>query len=573
MPVADIVRAAKRLPKFKKPDGTDVGPAIQTLSDEATFHPVAMTVAFQTQAPPPQNTVNVQLAALTTAQRQAVLDFRLAWLNTKITAANAALTAAGYPTTLPGLIVPTSVQAGQWPFQNIAVSRVHLESRLNLKQQARSELYNATGSNVTDPENTDTADASALLAGGSTATVAGDGNAAAAMLLQMRCVADIYGRWETAANLASMLVAAQTTNPPLTKTQMLARVLAFWRIEGDFSLPPETDTLDGSDTPAGTSPIGLPTGRCRLDYVLKPKPHMYCVTCLAIAKNFSAFQWDLSSAANQRTFADECFTLILAGLDILWDSSKQISAENVGAAGSNFATDPNAWAALNWPSEADAKNNAAARQALLDVASFQFNGETAVRYAPESAAKYLAAGPAQYSGANVEYAFRVLSEALRYMNRLSIVAQRFTAQATATSVPEALVYLLYHTGNQGMAMLASAVAAAVTKPSASSAAQALVNALPAPYRDSTSSVRAALQQIRIQTSTDESVKTATANWPQFGPDFGSPAVLAALNTYICTEGLNLWHGWVGTSGVPAARQNIVAYNNCYNYFLGVINGA
>jgi hypothetical protein len=134
-------------------------------------------------------------------------------------------------------------------------------------------------------------------------------------------------------------------------------------------------------------------------------------------------------------------------------------------------------------------------------------------------------------------------------------------------VPEAIVYLLYHTGGDSRGILASAVARAVINPK-SPAASPLVAALaanaaqPANYSDPTSAIGHALKLIRNGTKKD-SVNIATENWDTFGPDFGNPDIMAALDTYVRTASEKDWKAWIGP------RINVVAYYNIYQYLLNI----
>jgi hypothetical protein len=300
MAVPNAAQAAAKLPQYHHPDPTFWGPVINTEDDEGNFHPVLKTVKGK-------------LAALNAAGRKAVLNFRLSWVGDRANAAANALVAAGFSRDLPTRFGRTLVSNSDWPLNGAVGKRVKdLGSRLNLQQNA--------GVRPGDPELTDTANAFALLSG-SVAGISIDqaaadatGRLAAQLLLEMRCLADVYARWEIAANLTEQLVGFQITTPPLTSEEMLARILTFWRMEGDMSVVPENDTLDASDTPAGIDQVYLPPGRFRFSYNVRVDqsplnaPHMFFVTWLVRASedNFS----DPSTAVQS---ADSAFIVALPG--------------------------------------------------------------------------------------------------------------------------------------------------------------------------------------------------------------------------------------------------------------------
>jgi hypothetical protein len=538
---------AALLKMYPPPGATDYGPVMHGISDEDLCHPM-------------MKPVQTLLAGLSVADVTAVLNFRLKWLQGKQTAAQNALKALNAAWgTLPAQVKQANVQAAAWPFSGWNYSRRKLQWRMDLAQ--------SIGITTTDPECTDTADASAVLVSQSVATEAADPVKATYLLLQMRCAADVYGRWEVGATLAQQLLGAQTTTAPLSAAQMLARILAFWRTEGDMSLPPEFDTLgrpnSSSDTPAGTTAVGLVPGRLRWDYIVVPKPHMYCCTWLAQALPSvplpNGGTVDMTVPATQYLWADSSFMVCIAGLDILFNPDMRSAAEYPN-------TFPNAidWQTLNYGIAAAATAANDRRGKLLTTQTFP--GTNYVRLAPLGAADYKTLDAATYSGANVEYASLVVGESIRYLNRLTAGATRFSA-AAAARVPEALVYLLYHTGGQSRIMLASAVANAVKRPS-SAVAKQLLAALPSNYTDSTDPIYKSLMKIRNASTADAAQPEADSQWTaNFADDFGAQDALDALDAYVRGVGDSEWKAW------RVQRRNVTAYYNLYKYYLGIIDPA
>ncbi len=560
MPPGASASDANKLPLYKRPPNTPFGPKIAKKSDEAKYHPLL-------------DGLKTTFTPMSVADRTAVLNFRLNWLRARATAAGNALTAAGFAVDLPSKMIQAT--SDHWPLRNLGQAMGQLDFRLNLQQ--------SVGVHRGDPEVTDTANAYALILGGTVDAAAADPGASALLMMQIRCLADVYGRWEVGARLTQELVGVQFIAPPLTASELLARILTFWRVEGDMSLPPENDTLDstaaGSDTPVGIPVVPLPAGRSNFKYTVMPRAHMYFVTWLAKANQiqfqdpwtrvWSQVNW--SDPVTAVKFADMAFNFALAGLDILWKADFEAGAE-----GTTF-TSQFQWVSLNWQVPADAQTAYNRRQQLLGTVSFPGPPQAVVRVAGVSAASYSALVPApKYSGASAEYASSVLGEAIRYMNRLTSGPTRFGPGA-APRVPELLVYLLYHAGgSQFRAVIASAAAHAVLPKSHSAGAVNLRNALPADFSDPKSDNGKLLRDIQ-NGSTENSELKATAAWPSvadggrgWGLIFGSDAVLKALDAYIRDEKDTVWGSWVKTKDKQGAtvrgpRANVIQYDNLYQH--------
>ena len=570
MPVDNVALAAAALaaaqvPLWHKPAPTDFGPTILTQSHEGQFHPRV-------------EVVQATLAGLSQTARLSVLQARLAWLSTRKTAAESALTALGLAADLPTSIAATSLKATDWPLGQVDLRVRRLEFRLKAGQSRHDTQ-----------EDTSTDQALAALGDATVLTAAAAQPAATAgLLLQMRCLADIYARWESCARLTSAVVGAQLASPPLSNAEMLARTLTYSRIEGDMSIPPEDDTLEGSDPGADSNKIPLPPGRSRFFPYLSPSAYMCCVTYLALPKDFTFNGQDVNLAdpATMTKVADESFTLVLGGLDVLWSLPRQKAEEQL------FPDDPNPFNPvdlLDWPAlnrqipatvtHANARAAAAAdltaRRGLL-ISPGRLKGPAgsqASRTAPISAADY----KADFSGAGANYAELVLSEGVRYLNRLTYGPVRFGPGAPSR-LPEILVYCLYHMGAESKGLLASAAANALRSQSKSSYATALAAAMH--NAGLGTDLTTILASVHYAHTTELSVKIATDSWKEIAGLLATPAVTAALADYLRHENDKVWKSWVKPPSTPddpegrkgsSPRGNCIGYAQLYEYLTAQVH--
>lgn len=611
--LADEAMGAARVPLLKKPGQFYLGPKITSQSQESLFHPLVAAV-------------RAQLGGLSSpAAVLSVLTTRRNWVLGQQACAEAALTALGLAKDLPSTIAVESPALPEldWPLGTANADR-RLSNRNFRLRAGQSELFNG--------ENTSTDKAVAALTDDTVLSAAAQASAsAAAMLLQLRCLADVYTRWEVCARLAADLVGAQLASPPLTNAEMLARVLTYARIEGDLSIPPEEDTLEGSDNGADSSHIPLPPGRSRLIPYLRISGYMRCITFLALPQKFSfknrygvIVNIDLSNSNTMTGVADAILTLVLGGLDILWDATMQTGAESpyfgglTAPAGSQYADVTQLqWAALNRqiptsvaPDTAvgQAKTDYARRLALLSSTPVPLPSPQNPNPSPQ-ADRVTAIGAEHYqgpysgsglpfSGAGAEYAYLVLSEGVRYLNRLTYGPERFGAGATPR-LPEILVYLLFHMGQEGKAMIASAAGAALngTSDKAVALTQAMRAAGLMATRDdilnqilNARDTRDGMGNI-ISTGTQNSVQIATANWdtiptslggvlPGIAPVLGTDAVAQALADYVRYATASEWKSWVkptsqaqspqGGKG-SSPRGNCIGYAQLYDYLTSQIH--
>ncbi len=202
---------AAKVPLWRKraPGAFYFGPKITSQSQEAQFHPLLPSV-------------RTRLGKLSTAAKTSVLQSRLAWLTTHKKAAEAALTTLSLAPGLPDQIAAESAMPPlDWPVgKDKADPRLSDRAfRLKVGQSGYTDKY---GRPLPEDVSTDQAYA-ALTDSTVVTTAASDPSATAALLLQMRCLADIYTRWEVCARLTADLLSSQLASPVLSKAEMLAR--------------------------------------------------------------------------------------------------------------------------------------------------------------------------------------------------------------------------------------------------------------------------------------------------------------------------------------------------------------
>jgi hypothetical protein len=566
--LAGLALGAVDKPPWDAIANTMLGPQLTAQSQEGQYHPLA-------------GVVQKALAGLPPASWASVLSARLAWVTTRKTTAETALSVVGVDASLPASLAKTMVTkpvAGgdptfQWPLtMDIIFSRLwfRLLAGNHDAPTAKGEVIN------TDQAFAALTDASVV------SNASGTAQASARLLLQMRCLADVYARWEMAAQVTSMLYADQLADPQLTKQELLARVLAYARIEGDLSIPPEDDTLQGTD-PGAASGVALPPGRTRLDFTLNPSAYLYCVTYLVRQMDFGPSppgyfvpgflaDFNLLDPPTRATAADWSFTLVLGGLDILWDQEFQTAAEQLAPGSDEFVpSDQFDWPALNRglaqsltheQGRAAAQADYQTRMGLLTARTVQTGPPAISRTSAIASSAYK--GP--YSGAGANYAAMVVSEGVRYLNRLAYGPTRFGAgDAISTQLPEILVYLWYHTGDKGAGLLSSAAGSALRPNKASPYSTPLKTAL----QESgayTPALGAILDSVWNTPSAVASLNLAKSNWDTIAPLLGDAGVVKPLADYIRHEGDAVWKSWL------TARANCIAYANLYDYLLGQITG-
>ncbi len=573
MPVDQAVLAAAALgaakkPQWNPPPSTDLGPVIINMTQEGQYHPRV-------------EKVQEALEPLSPSTRQQVLQTRLNWLQERKKAAEDALTALGVPTNLPSTLAQSKVPMSDWPLKGIVDRRVtSLWYRLRAGQNQDPDADEPPNVNT----NTDRAFA-ALSDATILGTNAASEGSAATLLLQMRCLADVYARWEIGALVANNLLGEQFATPALSKAEMLARVLTYFRIEGDMSVPPENGTLEGLDPGADANKIPLPPGRGRFSPFLSPSCYMDCVTCLF---DPASTKLDLSLLSTRLARADSSFAIALGGLDVLVSTGRQEAEElRFPDDPSPFkATDSWKWAALNrqgsnaWQ---DAVNDFSTRRALLtEVIKGPPNAVSASRISPVGTDPSTGSFAGIYGP--VRYAALLLSEGVRYLNRLTYGPTRF-GDGAPTQLPEIIVYLLFHMGGPPQmkpplppgdpayascykAMLASAAAHALLPQSHSDYAKKLRSMI-APGLDP--GLRQILMKL-VPATTIQSVQLARDNWKQIAALLSANQVMPALAAYIRHEDGSIWTSWIDKDAQSHPRANCIGYAQLYDYLVSEIEG-
>jgi hypothetical protein len=569
-PIADMALGAMKAPHRTVPPATIFGPQITKQSQERLYHPLVSVVQASLADP-----------SLSPTDRQNVLAARLAWVTARKAKAESALTAIGVDTSLPSSLAQKSVidrkSSGdphlQWPLST--KFRVH-QLWFRLLAGDKSGTPDDTGDFVnTDQAFAALTDPSVVGAASQTAV------ASARLLRQMRCLADVYARWEMGARVALMLKDDQKSGAELPQKQLLARVLALARIEGDLSIPPEDDTLQGTD-PGAASGIKLPPGRAHFKYILNPSAHMRCVTYLAVAKDFPDVAagpyvpgfpvgWKLSLPGAFKTVADFGFTIVLGGLDILWWMPFQTAAEGLApGAGTFVSAGQFDWPALNRglsgglaDPEGAAMDDYETRMGLLTATTVVTGPPPVSRMTACAQSDY----KGDYSGAGAHYAAMVISEGVRYLNRLAYGPTRFGPGGTiAQQLPEILVYLWYTTkDNDGLGLLASAAGSALRSNHVSNYSTALKTALQgsAAY---TPALAKTLDSV-VHAPKADSPLIAKAHWPEIAPLLGDSSVIGKLADYIRHESDEVWKGW------PDIRRNCIGYAQLYDYYVYQLTGS
>lgn len=585
--LANLAIGAMNAPHHKALDPTAFGPVITKQSQERLYHPLV-------------SVVQTSLANLSAADRQNVLSTRLAWVAARKAKAESALGAIGVDASVPSSLAQLPVigldaegdPQRQWPLKSDF--RVY---KLWLRLLAGdTTAVDGTGDVVsTDRALAALTDASVISNASQTPA------ATASLLLQLRCLADVYARWEMGARVTTLLVGDQLSEPALTSAQMLARVLALARIEGDLSIPPEDDTLQGTD-PGAASKIALPPGRAHFKYFLGPSAYMHCVTYLAVARDFTKkiwspsglfvpgfpAGWTLSLPGTFETVADYSFTIVLGGLDILWLVDLQTGAEQLAPGSPGFvSTGQFDWPALNRglsgglaDPEGAAMDDYVTRVGLLTPTTVVTGPPAVLRMTACASSAYTG----DYSGAGAHYAAMVVSEGVRYMNRLAYGPTRFGAGDTiGTGLPEILVYLWYHTttlepdaelpkkqpdwviGSLGAGLLSSAAGSALRSWQVTDKSAALKAALQGSAAW-TPDLAPILCKIWHANKTD-SPRLAKDNWPSIAPLLGHKNVVQALADYIRHERNDVWTGW------PDIRANCIGYVQLYDYYVYQLTGS
>lgn len=532
---------AKAPIKDPRSQDTDLGPTISSPQQQYVWHPLI-------------GSVTQQLGALTVADRAAVLAGWLNWLNDRKSKAENALKLAGVAADIPTKLAP----ARGLPTAPDGLKTHFIDPRLRLAAGRMNQ-------DLQEPDGTDKALPALEDIAGTAASAAATAAAAAAMLQQVRNLADVYARWEAAATVAANLVSTQLARPALTAPELVARMLAFFRTEGDCTVPPEADTLDTS-----LQKVPLPPGRSLFWPQIGMTYYSYCATYLVDQAKYASYvipgdvDDKLGLDIDPIVEADRAFALTLAGMDILRNKTFQREAEAVYPTSPPFVqTDQFDWWALNREkalgldhdtAKTRVKTEYESQKGMLFFSEFGPAGMLGSTYRVAADAGW-AAG----------YLTSMLTQAAWYLDRLSYGPTRFGPGAP-TRLPEPMVYLLYHLGSEAPAMLCSATQAAYW--SSTPAAKPLRDALRA--NGYTQQIRAAAQNLKsVRKSlaemlnddpySDEEQRSLREDWPLVAPVLSQPAVLAALTDYLTTADGKEWKDF------HPHRQNILGYRRMWEF--------
>ena len=303
---------------------TLIGPTFTTQADESRYHPLVPAL-------------RAQLKPLSADQRKAVLLGWLGWLSGRQDTVRSLLRSLGMSPDLPEAL--SSRPQADWP----------IHSRRRVKVPRFRLKAGAQGGNEREPTATDHALTALSNQDFASSAYALSETSAADFLLQIRCLADVYGRWEAAGRAVQRLLPNQAASPKLTARELLARALTLFRIEGDCTLVPEADTLVATVS----HPVPLPPGRSRWKANVTAEANGQTVYLLSLAcatylvDKIKQLAIDPDGAEHPFDEADKVFSWGCFGFDILWNPNYQTQAENLFPSNPPFVPDS---LLLNWPS-------------------------------------------------------------------------------------------------------------------------------------------------------------------------------------------------------------------------------
>lgn len=556
---------AKARPKKAHNTRTSYGPTVTSIEQEYAWHPLT-------------GWVQREVSLLSVAKRSDLLVGWFGWLATRQKAAGTALQAAGIAADLPQHLLEEKDLRRKLPTGPGPGKPHFVDPRLRLVAGRANTLG-------TEPDGTDQALAGLADPTGTAAAAAGSPAVTTELLQQIRNLAEVYARWEAAATIATKLVGHQLARPALSAPELVARLLAVFRTEGDLNVLPESDTLDAS-----LQAVPLPPGRSDMTAALYPSYYTYCATYLTDPAKYARFVAKNKLASDPVIDADSGFALTMAGMDIMWNRKFQPEVEACYPTTPPYDSIVNPqkdvfdWMALNREQASQQLHSAAvdevtyelvARRQMLDFTTITTdiagtaNRITAIgRQAygnitldPGSPAGWALAA----SGAAVGYLLLLLNQPAWYLDRLTYGPTRF-GPAAPTRLPESIVYLLYHVGSEAPAMLSSAALAAADPQAGSASAQALRTVLRqhgytrAVAKAATSVISAhKVSKSRFESLSQDQLDTLHDNWPTVAPVLGHSEVLPVLADYIVNADGHEWKSWTG------ARANILGYRRMYEY--------
>jgi len=573
-------------------DGSYMGPLLRSPDDEAAYLPDALSMYDV-------------LVRLSPEDRAAALRTRMSTVKSGRDLVSEAATAMKYPLTLLDTVVhEENTEASRslkssWPFREQWISQGRpnnalrpigkLGYRLNLSQGSTSEGDGeelACSLAYTMLQNLD-GDTSAPF---DLTKVAASPRDSARLLLQIRCLFDVYNRYGIA-----LKASAETGYG-------LATVLALWRAEGDMTVPSTLPMLSGEDVARVTTMDGvamnmpLACGRSRAAYnanalmpywwsgicLIQQTPHELVIAGQRLsvnlqdlppsdllaedAKSESPFPqvpvsfWSEQDPANNPRlgsvcgYANDCYHALMMGLDVMFEPSmRTVSLLE--------------WLARNWKVQPSNDASLSVETQVRQSYSDRYNLLAVRSIAPSGLPPAWIVGPAQNA---ISYAAGVVAEGVRYFGWLSSRESSFLP-ALAPNLPPILTYLGYHTGipesgGQGASIVASAIGHATqgSSQAAVALAQTLVSKMSSDVNSLIEGVMAATSQAQVAAA------EARANqlWPTLlRPIVEIPAVAAALASYIRSATAVEWPTRL------VQRANVVRFAMLFDFYAQVFGQA
>jgi hypothetical protein len=388
---------------------------------------------------------------------------------------------------------------------------------------------------------------------------------AASLLLELRCLHDVYSRFGVA-----LRTHVETKEP-------VPRILALWRVEGDLSVPPSMASLKGTDVPTvAGKPAELPPGRSNFQYHLgENTPHLFTLAWLARRAFFPREslerpEVDLTKEDVARELANVQFHLVLMGLDILYKVplTRPLPPKPSGS----VITDEEwkrrwlgmwqeEWLGLNWQH----KGHPAVTAAEAAVTAYKDRGSSLV-----VEKERLPAAPGNQDAwvvtprEPITYTTGVVGEGVLYLGRL--IKRRPFLTATAGPLPEILGYLAYHRGEDKVqAVFASAMAAARTGNSAH--AKALRDSMNAAQKATrVADLTRVLDEIK-RVGTEEAVTLALANWDTtLRPVVESGDTLQRIANYVMRATATEWRAYHEPTKPTDVRRNVLRYQRLFDFY-------
>ncbi len=394
---------------------------------------------------------------------------------------------------------------------------------------------------------------------------------AANLLVQLRCLNDVYARLRVACTVKGATLAA------------FSRILALWRTEGDLAVPPSMPSLKGKDTAAVEGHLILwPPGRLQQAFTLTSAPHLF--TTVQIVHKYRLVNWLVRFQAqverpceplpglqfegdhailhagarlNRLQLADGRYHLFLMGLDVFYVNKMMWRKKNgqVCSTGElrtmvRGVNDEIAFG-LRWNS--------------LDESEIPIKNAwiVAPKEEKDDSGEDLYS-PVKYVGEIVKDGVYLL-EWIRRQRRVPFVDS--DPLGPGPLLPDALAYSAYHLGlHRVPALWASAMSYASRR--RTEQGRKLDDKVRKRMKEA-GITRAEFDQMAgaVRRAQQEAVyPEALRSWETvLSPILQSAGVLDALNQYLIHASLDEWPSWAAEIG-GNVRENIVRYHNLRRFY-------